>query len=69
MTAPRQDPVREVGELEELLAAASVDLFVLDARAPLTDAALTAAADDLVDAVGRLGPDVRVARRLLGGQP
>lgn len=42
-------------------------LFILDALAPLTDAALTAAADDLVDALRRLGPDVRVARRLLGG--
>ncbi len=41
-------------------------LFVLDALAPLTDDALGAAADDLVGHLRRLGPDVRVARRLLG---
>ena len=40
-------------------------LFILDALAPLTDAALSAAADDLVAHLRRLGPDVRVARRLL----
>ena len=41
-------------------------LFVLDALGPLTDDALGAAADDLVAHLRRLGPDVRVARRLLG---
>ena len=41
-------------------------LFVLDALAPLTDDALAAAADDLTARLRRLGPDVRVARRLLG---
>ena len=40
-------------------------LFILDALAPLTDEALTAAADDLLAHVTRLGPDVRVTRRLL----
>lgn len=40
-------------------------LFILDALGPMTDAALTAAADDLAAQVRRLGPDVRVARRLL----
>lgn len=40
-------------------------LFILDALGPLTDAALDAAADDLVLQLQRLGPDVRVARRLL----
>ena len=44
----------------------SAALFVLDALAPLTDEALGAAADDLVTHLRRLGPDVRVARRLLG---
>lgn len=50
-------------------------LFILDALDPLTDQALNAAADDLVDQLTGLGPDVRVARRLLaaperpGGQP
>jgi DNA/RNA-binding domain of Phe-tRNA-synthetase-like protein len=41
-------------------------LFILDALEPLTDDALGAAADDLVAHLHRLGPDVRVARRLLG---
>ena len=41
-------------------------LFILDALAPLTDEALAAAADDLVAHLGQLGPDVRVARRLVG---
>ena len=40
-------------------------LFILDALAPMTDEALTAAADDLLAHVTRLGPDVRVTRRLL----
>lgn len=42
-------------------------LFILDALDPLSDEALAAAADDLVAHVTRLGPDVRVARRLLAG--
>lgn len=41
-------------------------LFVLDALEPLVDDALDAAADDLIAHLRRLGPDVRVARRLLG---
>lgn len=41
-------------------------LFILDALDPLTDEALTAAADDLVAHLRRLGPDVQVARRLVG---
>ncbi|RZS82715.1 DNA/RNA-binding domain of Phe-tRNA-synthetase-like protein [Motilibacter rhizosphaerae] len=41
-------------------------LFILDALAPLTDEALAAAADELVVHVQRLGPSVRVARRVLG---
>ena len=40
-------------------------LFVLDALAPLTDDALGAAADELTARLRRLGPDVRVARRLM----
>ncbi len=40
-------------------------LFVLDALDPLTDEALGAAADALVGHLSQLGPDVRVARRLL----
>ncbi|WP_375432072.1 B3/4 domain-containing protein [uncultured Friedmanniella sp.] len=41
-------------------------LFILDGLGPLTDGALTAAADDLVGQLSRFGPDVQVARRLLG---
>ena len=41
-------------------------LFVLDALAPLTDDALGTAADDLTARLSRLGPEVRIARRLLG---
>ncbi len=43
-------------------------LFILDALAPMTDDQLTAAADDLVSHLRRLGADVLVARRLLGGR-
>jgi DNA/RNA-binding domain of Phe-tRNA-synthetase-like protein len=40
-------------------------LFILDALDPMTDEALLAAADDLAAHVSRLGPGVRVARRLI----
>ncbi len=40
-------------------------LFILDALAPLGDAALMAAGDELTGHLIRLGPDVRIARRLL----
>ncbi len=40
-------------------------LFILDALDPLTDEELTAAAGALVEHLTRLGPDIRVARRLL----
>jgi DNA/RNA-binding domain of Phe-tRNA-synthetase-like protein len=43
----------------------SAALFILDALDPLTEEQLDAAADDLVDRLERLGPDLRVARRLL----
>jgi DNA/RNA-binding domain of Phe-tRNA-synthetase-like protein len=41
-------------------------LFILDALDAMTDEALHAAADDLVGYVTRLGPDVSVARRMIG---
>lgn len=40
-------------------------LFILDALDPVTDVALDAAADDLIDHLHHLGPDVRVARRMI----
>ena len=44
-------------------------LFVLDALDPMTDEALSAAADDLVTHLTRLGPDVRAARCLVPAGP
>ena len=44
-------------------------LFILDALAPMSDGALAAAGDDLTDQLQRLGPDVRVATRLLTIDP
>lgn len=41
-------------------------VFILDALAPLTDAQLLAAADELEAHLRRLGPDVQVSRRLVG---
>ena len=46
--------------------ATTTTLFIMDALAPLTDAGLEAAGDDLLARVERLGPDVRSARRLIG---
>lgn len=40
-------------------------LFILDALDPITDAALAAAADELGSHLRRLGPRVRIARRLI----
>lgn len=43
----------------------TTSLFIIDALEPMSDEALAAAARDLVDHLRRLGPDVRVASRLL----
>ena len=40
-------------------------LFILDALDPVSEEALHAAADDLVVHLAELGPDVRIARRLV----
>jgi DNA/RNA-binding domain of Phe-tRNA-synthetase-like protein len=40
-------------------------LFILDALEPMADEALQSAAEDLATHLTRLGPDVRVARRLI----
>ena len=44
-------------------------LFIVDALGPATDEALHAAADDLAAHLARLGPGVRVARRLITAGP
>ncbi len=44
----------------------SAAFFILDALAPMTDEALTAAADALADALSGLGTQVSVSRRLIG---
>ena len=44
-------------------------LFILDVLDPLTDAEVVAAADELIDELQRLGPEVHVARRMIGGAP
>ena len=43
-------------------------LFILDALEPMTDGALCAAGEDLAGHLGRLGPDVLVACRVIAGQ-
>ena len=40
-------------------------LFILDALSPMTDSALTDAADDLLGHLRQLGSDVEVATRLI----
>lgn len=40
-------------------------LFILDALEPMEDEALAAAAEDLIDHLAQLGPDIQVARRLI----
>jgi len=44
-------------------------VFVLDALHPVSDAALSDAADDLSARLARLGPDVRTHQRTIGGRP
>jgi DNA/RNA-binding domain of Phe-tRNA-synthetase-like protein len=41
-------------------------LFILDALNPMADDALHTAAEDLIINLTQLGPDVRVARRVMG---
>ena len=43
----------------------STALFILDALDPVTDEALAAAANDLIDHLTHLGPEVHAARRLI----
>jgi DNA/RNA-binding domain of Phe-tRNA-synthetase-like protein len=44
-------------------------LFILDALDPLTDEALAAAGDDLLNSLARFAPDLRIARRMLSARP
>lgn len=53
------------GPRTQLTPETTAALFILDALDPMTDDALTAAADDLVTHLRRLGPDVRVVTRLM----
>lgn len=43
----------------------STAVFILDALGPMSDDALTSAAEELTAHLSRLGPDIRVARRLI----
>jgi DNA/RNA-binding domain of Phe-tRNA-synthetase-like protein len=56
------------GRRTQLTDSTTTALFILDALGPMTDEALTAAADDLVAHLTTVGPDVRSARRLIAGQ-
>ena len=49
----------------QLHADTNTALFILDALDPMTDQALHAAAEDLITHLGRLGPDLAVASRLI----
>ncbi len=40
-------------------------LFILDALNPITDAEVTAAADELTEHLRRMSPDVRISRRII----
>ena len=53
------------GRRTQLTAETTAALFILDALAPLTDDALTAAADDLVAHLKHLAPGLQVATQLL----
>ena len=55
------------GRRTQLTEATTSALFILDALEPMTDDALMAAADDLVQQLRGLAPDVRVATRLISG--
>jgi DNA/RNA-binding domain of Phe-tRNA-synthetase-like protein len=56
------------GRRTQLTAHTTTALFILDALAPMTDDALTAAADDLLTHLRRIAPDLRVTSRLFGRQ-
>ena len=53
------------GRRTQLTADTTSALFILDALAPMTDDALATAGDDLINHLRRLGPDVRLATRVV----
>lgn len=53
------------GRRTQLREDTSTALFILDALEPMTDGALYACVDDLSAHLARLGPDVRMAQRLI----
>lgn len=53
------------GRRTQLTPGSTAALFILDALAPMTDAQLRAAGEELVRHLRALGPDVRVATRVL----
>ncbi|MBF4579615.1 B3/4 domain-containing protein [Frigoribacterium sp. VKM Ac-2530] len=55
------------GRRTQLRDSTTSSLFILDALAPMTDEQLRAATDDLASHLTRLGPDVLVESRTLGG--
>lgn len=57
------------GRRTQLTPETTTALFILDALAPLTEAELHAAGEDLVGHLRTLGPHIRVATRLLGAPP
>jgi DNA/RNA-binding domain of Phe-tRNA-synthetase-like protein len=57
------------GPRTQLTPRTTAALFILDALAPMTGSDLTDAADDLLARVRQLGPDVRVATRLIARNP
>jgi DNA/RNA-binding domain of Phe-tRNA-synthetase-like protein len=57
------------GPRTQLTPRTTAALFILDALAPMTGSDLTDAADDLLARVRQLGPDVRVAARLIARNP
>lgn len=57
------------GRRTQLTDETTAALFILDALEPMSDDALAAAGDELVEHLRRLGADVRVATRLLAPTP
>ncbi|MDQ0678550.1 DNA/RNA-binding domain of Phe-tRNA-synthetase-like protein [Arthrobacter pascens] len=53
------------GRRTQLRADTTTALFIIDALEPMTDGALHAATEDLTAHLARLGPDVRIAGRLI----